>query len=64
MQSLVHYLQSKKSWKVSGFSIVSYSFGGLLAGFIANEDAQEKFFNFDKIVMLNPAVDIGQELAP
>ncbi len=59
LKEIATYLQTSKGWQISDYSIVGSSLGGLVAGFVAQEDLQEKFFNFKKIVMLNPAVDLG-----
>jgi pimeloyl-ACP methyl ester carboxylesterase len=54
------YLKTKKALLIQDYSILGYSLGGLMAGFLVQEDANgAKLFNFKKIVMIDPAVDIG-----
>lgn len=43
---------------VSDIYLAGYSLGGTEAGIIGNLDKNEKYFNFKRILMINPAVDI------
>lgn len=52
------YNHVKSKIDVLGFSVVGYSLGGTEAAFVSYIDEQEKKFNFEKIYMINPAVDL------
>lgn len=52
-------LVKDKKLKISHVSLVGYSLGGLLAGFLAQLDSEAQIFNFHRIVMLNPALDLS-----
>lgn len=44
--------------KVSRYSVTGYSLGGLHSAFIAKRDMQDKVFNFEKVLVINPPVDL------
>ncbi len=44
--------------QVSHWGLSGYSFGALVAAFMTQLDDREKYFNFDKIVLVNPPVDL------
>lgn len=44
--------------QVTGYSITGYSLGALHAAFLAERDSREKFFNFRKVLLINPPVDL------
>lgn len=48
----------KDGIEVSGFSLVGYSLGGTQAAFVAKLDEEKKTFNFQKVMMINPAVNL------
>jgi len=52
------YNHVKSKIDVLSFSVVGYSLGGTEAAFVSYIDETEKKFNFDKIYMINPAVDL------
>lgn len=43
---------------VTGIRLTGYSLGALHSAFLAERDAREKVFNFERVVMLNPPVDL------
>ncbi|MDX6751290.1 hypothetical protein SH611_15865 [Geminicoccaceae bacterium 1502E] len=43
---------------VTGFRLAGYSLGGAHAAFLAKLDAQERAFNFEKVLLINPPVDL------
>lgn len=53
------YLKEQKNVQINGYSIIGYSLGGLMAGFLVDKDKENQFFNFNKLVMIDPAVDLG-----
>ncbi|MBL7544485.1 MAG: hypothetical protein JNL11_11775 [Bdellovibrionaceae bacterium] len=59
LKAINYYLVNDKKMQISGYSLMGYSLGGLLAGFIAREDESVGQFNFERVVMLNPALDLG-----
>lgn len=44
--------------KVRSYSVTGYSLGGLHSAFIAKRDQQDKVFNFEKVLVINPPVDL------
>jgi len=48
----------EKSAKVSSYSVTGYSLGGLHSAFLAKRDKQDKVFNFAKVLVINPPVDL------
>jgi len=48
----------KKDIEVSGFYLGGYSLGGTQAAFVAKLDEERKTFNFRKVLMINPAVNL------
>lgn len=52
------YEKVKNEIKVNDFYLMGYSLGGTNAGVVSYIDEQEKFFNFKRVFMLNPAVDL------
>lgn len=59
LTSVMQYLEKQKGIHAQSYSVMGYSLGALLAGFLKQEDIQQKVFNFNKVVMFNPAVDVG-----
>tara|TARA_B110001454_G_C12722992_1_gene435602 strand:- start:1942 stop:3204 length:1263 start_codon:yes stop_codon:yes gene_type:complete len=63
LKQVTAYLKQYRSLQIQDYSIVGYSLGGLMAGFLVQEDTNgAQLFNFKKIVMIDPAVDIGYAL--
>lgn len=56
MQLLWQRLQNEI--EVSGFYLTGYSLGATQAAFVARLDDQQKLFNFKKVFMINPAVNL------
>ena len=48
----------KEDIEVSGFYLSGYSLGGTQAAFVAKLDEERKIFNFQKVLMMNPAVNL------
>lgn len=44
--------------EVTGYNVAGYSLGGMHSAFLAHRDREEKRFNFDKVLMINPAVNL------
>ena len=51
------YKKVKKKIKVSEFYVMGYSLGATEAAMVAYIDESEKYFNFKRVFMVNPAVD-------
>ncbi|MCX5733473.1 MAG: alpha/beta fold hydrolase [candidate division NC10 bacterium] len=49
--------------EVSDFSLVGYSLGGTQAAFVAKLDEERKRFNFRKVLLINPAVNLYTSMA-
>ena len=49
--------------EVSDFSLVGYSLGGTQAAFVAKLDEERKRFNFRKVLLINPAVNLYTSVA-
>jgi len=52
------YEEAKKRIAVTDFYLTGYSLGGLNAAFISELDEREKIFNFKKVLLINPPVDL------
>jgi hypothetical protein len=52
------WLKVKDDIQVSDFYVGGYSLGGTQAAFVAKLDDQKKSFNFKKVLMINPAVNL------
>jgi hypothetical protein len=48
----------EKTAKVTGYSVTGYSLGGLHSAFLARRDQADKVFNFQKVLVINPPVDL------
>ncbi len=44
--------------RISGYNMVGYSLGATNAAFVAELDAREKAFDFDRVLMINPPVSL------
>ena len=53
----------KDDIEVSDFYLGGYSLGGTQAAFVAKLDEQRKVFNFRKVLMINPAVNLYNSVA-
>jgi len=63
MRKVNWYLKNSEGLEVSSYSLVGFSLGGLLSGFLAREDEVQRVFNFKKVIMINPAMDVGYGIA-
>lgn len=52
------YDNVKQDIEVSEFFLTGYSLGGLSSAFIADIDEKEQVFNFSKVLLINPPVDL------
>lgn len=52
------YETVKKKAPATEFYLTGYSLGGLNAAFLAKQDEQEKFFDFKKVLLINPPVNL------
>ncbi len=50
--------RSKKKDLISDFYLAGYSLGGSQAAYVAKLDEERKVFNFKKVLMINPALNI------
>jgi len=53
----------KEDIEVSDFSLGGYSLGGTQAAFVAKLDEERKSFNFRKVIMINPAVNLYNSMS-
>ena len=60
MKDAVHYLSSDSKYKyqATDYYLTGYSLGALESLFIAKQDSEEKFFNFKKVLAVNPPVNL------
>lgn len=58
LSKIRRYLKDEKELRPSSFSLVGYSFGGLQSLFLKKLDDEQKIFNFAKILIINPPVDL------
>ena len=52
------YEQVRKRIDVSSFALTGYSLGAFNAAFLAQLDAEEKQFNFTRVLLINPPVNL------
>ncbi|MEE4356553.1 MAG: hypothetical protein V2I97_08785 [Desulfococcaceae bacterium] len=52
------YEKIRRRVAVREFFLTGYSLGGLNSAFVAEVDEQEKLFNFRKVLLINPPVDL------
>jgi predicted alpha/beta-fold hydrolase len=58
MGKVVSILKAKRGLQVSSYSIIGYSIGGAEVAFISLIDQQQHQFNFEKILLVNPPLDL------
>ena len=58
LEQVVGSLQNDSHLRISSFSVIGFSYGALLAGFLNQEDHRRQVFRFSKTVMINPALDV------
>ena len=58
MQKVYEQVQKEDDVQASSFSLTGYSLGGAHSAFISYLDEQEKQFNFEKVVLVNPPVSL------
>jgi hypothetical protein len=56
------YEEVKDDLDVSWFGVTGYSLGGMNSAFVSLLDEQEKVFNFKKVMMINPPVNLYQSM--
>lgn len=52
----------KKKVAISGYALAGYSLGGIESAFITKLDDERKAFNFDRVLLINPPVDVYQSI--
>jgi pimeloyl-ACP methyl ester carboxylesterase len=64
------YIVMQKIWaeiephmQVTSFNLTGYSLGGTNAAFVAKLDDEKKVFNFKKVLLLNPSVNIYNSIS-
>jgi len=55
--------QLKDRIEVTGFHLAGYSLGGTLAAWIGELDSREKYFDFRRVLLVNPAVNLYNSAA-
>ena len=55
--------QLRDRLEVTGFHLAGYSLGGTLAGWIGEMDSRERYFDFERVLMINPAVNLYRSAA-
>jgi hypothetical protein len=54
----IAYRNLEEHAEISTVSLTGYSLGGTESAFLAEYDSHEKFFEFDKVFMINPSVNL------
>ncbi len=54
------YAQVKDRIEVSGFDLIGYSLGGTQAAFVAKLDDEQHAFNFQRVLLINPPVNLAK----
>lgn len=58
MRVMQRIAQQHDDLQVTHWNLTGYSLGGLDAAFVSHLDAQDPFFNFHKVLLLNPPVNL------
>jgi hypothetical protein len=58
MQKVYQQVVNENNLETTTFSLTGYSLGGAHAAYISKLDEQEKIFNFEKVVLINPPVSL------
>lgn len=58
LKRVAEHLKREHRLGITGYSVAGYSFGGLLTGFLARLDGERRAFDFERAVVINPAIDI------
>jgi dienelactone hydrolase len=58
LRRVAGHLATQHHLAITGHSVVGYSFGGLLAAFLARQDAEQRALGFARTVLINPAIDV------
>lgn len=58
LMNVDHFLQHKRKLKIQGYGFVGYSFGALEGAFLHQWDLQHRHFHFQRVVLINPPVDV------
>lgn len=59
MKKVNSHLLKSEGLRITTYSLMGYSLGGLLSVFVSQVDDTQKVFQFQKVVLINPAVDIN-----
>jgi pimeloyl-ACP methyl ester carboxylesterase len=58
LKRVTEHMKAERHLTITGVSLAGYSFGGLLATFLARRDSEERGFAFERVVIINPAIDV------
>lgn len=58
LQAITRSLKTQQELRPSSYSLAGYSLGASQSLFLQNLDEQKKSFNFEKVLMINPPVDL------
>ena len=58
LKEVAGHLKKAHRLGITGYSVAGYSFGGLLTGFLTRLDGERRAFDFERAVIINPAIDI------
>lgn len=58
MQMIYQQVKDEDDINASSFSLTGYSLGGSHSAFVAQLDEQKKIFNFEKVLLINPSVNL------
>jgi pimeloyl-ACP methyl ester carboxylesterase len=58
LERVARHLEAETQVAATSYSVVGYSFGGLLAAFLARRDLERRVFGFERVVAINPAIDV------
>jgi hypothetical protein len=54
---------ARKRVEISGYALTGYSLGGIESAFLAKLDEERKSFNFDRVLLINPPVDVYHSIS-
>ncbi len=58
MMQLDQHLKAQEKMKITNYGLVAYSLGGLVSAFVGKLDTEKHYFNFKRIVLINPPLNL------
>jgi len=63
MQKVYQQVAAEDDVEATSFSLTGYSLGGAHSAYVSKLDEQEKVFNFEKVLLINPSVSLYNSIS-